>query len=73
MITKESKRTVLLIDGYHLLHKGFYGSLKRKKIAVNRDGTPINAIYTFIAQINQMIDLNCYYTIIVTFDVGDSC
>jgi DNA polymerase I len=72
-MTKDNKTTVLVIDGYHLLHKGFYGSLKRKKVAVNRDGLPINAIYTFIAKINQLIDLNCYYTIIVTFDVGDGC
>lgn len=67
------KRTILIIDGYHLLHKGFYGTLKRKTLAVNRDGVAINAIYTFIAKINEMIELNCYHTIIVTFDVDQGC
>lgn len=73
MTPNDEKKTILIIDGYHLLHKGFYGSLKRKTIAVNREGTPINAIYTFISKINHFVSLNCYYTIIVTFDVGDSC
>lgn len=72
-MTQDDKKTILIIDGYHLLHKGFYGSLKRKKIAVNRDGTPINAIYTFIAKINHFLELNKYHTVIVTFDIGKSC
>lgn len=69
----EEKRIVLVIDGYHLLHKGYYGSLKRKDVAKNRDGITINAIYTFIAKINQCIDSKKYHTIIVTFDVGSGC
>lgn len=72
-MTKDDKKAILIIDGYHLLHKGFYGSLKRKNIAVNRDGTPINAIYTFIAKINHFLEANTYHTIIVTFDIGKSC
>ena len=69
----KNKQTILLIDGYHLLHKGYYGSLKRKKVATNRDGVKINAIYTFISKINEIIDLNIYHTVIVTFDVGQGC
>ncbi|AGR40756.1 5'-3' exonuclease [Spiroplasma taiwanense] len=67
------KRKVVIIDGYHLLHKGYYGSLKRKKIAINREGVLINAVYVFVANIYQMIQSNEYYTIIVTFDVGKEC
>ncbi|ATZ19037.1 DNA polymerase I [Williamsoniiplasma somnilux] len=73
MNTKSEKQTILIIDGYHLLHKGFYGTLKRKTVAVNRDGTYINAIYTFIAKINEVINSNLYHTIIVTFDVDQGC
>ncbi|AUF83845.1 5'-3' exonuclease [Mesoplasma syrphidae] len=73
MNTKNEKQTILIIDGYHLLHKGYYGSLKRKTVAVNRDGVMINAIYTFVAKINELIDMNIYHTIIVTFDVGQGC
>ncbi|ATZ16822.1 DNA polymerase I [Williamsoniiplasma luminosum] len=73
MNIENEKRTILLIDGYHLLHKGFYGSLKRKTLAVNRDGIQINAIYTFIAKINNFIEMDIYHTIIVTFDVGHGC
>ncbi|PPE05831.1 5'-3' exonuclease [Williamsoniiplasma lucivorax] len=73
MIIDNEQRTILLIDGYHLLHKGFYGSLKRKTLAVNRDGVPINAIYTFVAKINSLIEMGIYHTIIVTFDVGNGC
>lgn len=67
------KKTIMLIDGYHLLHKGYYGSLKRKKVATNRDGVKINAIYTFISKINEIIDMGIYHTVIVTFDVDKGC
>ncbi|WP_031542532.1 5'-3' exonuclease [Mesoplasma photuris] len=73
MTTKNEKQTILIIDGYHLLHKGYYGSLKRKTVAENRDGVMINAIYTFVAKINEFIDMNIYHTIIVTFDVDKGC
>jgi len=69
MITQNDKQTILVIDGYHLLHQGYYGSMKRKKVTTNREGVPINAIYTFISKINSFIDQNIYRTIIVTFDV----
>ncbi|AKX33720.1 DNA polymerase I [Spiroplasma litorale] len=67
------KKKVVIIDGYHLLHKGYYGSLKRKKVAVNREGKLINAVYVFVANIYQLIKSNSYHTIIVTFDVGKEC
>jgi len=70
MITQNDKQTILIIDGYHLLHQGYYGSVKRKKIATNREGVAINAIYTFIAKINSFINANIYRTILVTFDVN---
>ncbi|WP_035358770.1 5'-3' exonuclease [[Acholeplasma] multilocale] len=73
MNTKNEKQTILIIDGYHLLHKGYYGSLKRKTVAMNRDGVMINAIYTFVAKINELIDMDIYHTIIVTFDVDKGC
>ncbi|ASP27827.1 DNA polymerase I [Spiroplasma corruscae] len=67
------KKKVVIIDGYHLLHKGYYGSLKRKKVAINRDGKLINAVYVFVANIYQLIKSELYHTIIVTFDVGKEC
>ncbi|QEH61280.1 DNA polymerase I [Spiroplasma chinense] len=67
------KKKIVIVDGYHLLHKGYYGSLKRKKVAVNRDGVLINAVYVFVAKINEMIASGDYHTIIVTFDVGKEC
>ncbi|ASZ08816.1 5'-3' exonuclease [Mesoplasma chauliocola] len=73
MNTLNEKRTILIIDGYHLLHKGYYGTLKRKKLATNREGVPINAIYTFVAKINQLVKKNNYYTIIVTLDMDEGC
>lgn len=73
MNTSNEQRTILIIDGYHLLHKGYYGSLKRKKIALNRDGVQINAIYTFIAKITEIVKKNNYYTIIVTMDMDQGC
>ncbi|WP_338970027.1 5'-3' exonuclease [Spiroplasma endosymbiont of Labia minor] len=68
-----AKKTILIIDGYHLLHKGFYGSLKRNKNSINKDGILVNAVYTFISKINECISKQKYHTIIVTFDVGNSC
>ncbi|ATZ17664.1 5'-3' exonuclease [Mesoplasma melaleucae] len=73
MNTLNEKRTILIIDGYHLLHKGYYGTLKRKKLAINREGVPINAIYTFVAKINQLVKKNNYYSIIVTLDMDEGC
>lgn len=73
MNTLNEKRTILIIDGYHLLHKGYYGTLKRKKLAINREGIPINAIYTFVAKINQLVKKNNYYSIIVTLDMDEGC
>ncbi|ATZ20581.1 5'-3' exonuclease [Mesoplasma coleopterae] len=73
MNTLNEKRTILIIDGYHLLHKGYYGTLKRKKLATNREGIPINAIYTFVAKINQLVKKNNYYSIIVTLDMDEGC
>ncbi|PPE04840.1 DNA polymerase I [Entomoplasma ellychniae] len=73
MNTINEKRTILIIDGYHLLHKGYYGSLKRKKVALNRDGIQINAIYTFIAKIIEIVNKNNYYTVIVTMDMDQGC
>ncbi|ATQ35217.1 5'-3' exonuclease [Mesoplasma entomophilum] len=73
MNTLNEKRTILIIDGYHLLHKGYYGTLKRKKLATNREGVPINAIYTFVAKINQLVKKNNYYSIIVTLDMDEGC
>ncbi|AGJ91051.1 5'-3' exonuclease [Mycoplasma putrefaciens] len=69
MTTKNETKPILLIDGYHLLHKGYYGTLKRKKLSRNKDGVPINAIYTFAANIFKFINSNKYHSIIVTFDV----
>ncbi|QGS51509.1 5'-3' exonuclease [Spiroplasma tabanidicola] len=69
----EEKKKIVIIDGYNLLHKGYYGSLKRKKLAINREGVLINAVYVFIAKIQEMIDSKEYHTIIVTFDVGKDC
>jgi len=69
----EEKKKVVIVDGYHLLHKGYYGSLKRKKVAVNREGVLINALYVFVAKIYEMINSNNYHTVIVTFDVGKEC
>ncbi|AKU79299.1 5'-3' exonuclease [Spiroplasma turonicum] len=68
-----NRKKVVIIDGYHLLHKGYYGSLKRKKVAVNREGKLINAVYVFVANIYQLIKSKQYHTIIVTFDVGKEC
>ena len=74
MGTNESDRKkICVVDGYHLLHKGYYGSLKRKKVAINRDGVLINAVYVFVAKIQEMVDSGEYYTVIVTFDVGKEC
>ncbi|ARU90971.1 DNA polymerase I [Spiroplasma clarkii] len=70
---QEERKKIVLVDGYHLLHKGYYGSLKRKKIATNRNGILINAVYVFVAKIQEMIDSGEYYTVIVTFDVGQEC
>ncbi|AUM62310.1 5'-3' exonuclease [Spiroplasma monobiae] len=67
------KKKVVIIDGYHLLHKGYYGSLKRKKVAMNREGVLINAVYVFVANIFQLVQSNEYHTVIVTFDVGKEC
>ncbi|AOG60028.1 DNA polymerase I [Spiroplasma helicoides] len=67
------KKKIVIVDGYHLLHKGYYGSLKRKKVAVNRDGVLINAVYVFVAKINEMVASKEYHTVIVTFDVGKDC
>lgn len=72
-INKIEKKKIIIIDGYHLLHKGYYGSLKRKRPSLNREGQLINALYVFVAKINDMIKSNEYYTIIVTFDVGKEC
>ncbi|AJM71637.1 5'-3' exonuclease [Mycoplasma yeatsii] len=69
MITKNETKPILLIDGYHLLHKGYYGTLKRKKISTNKDGIIINAVYTFAANIFKFINSNNYHCIIVTFDI----
>ncbi|QBQ07277.1 DNA polymerase I [Spiroplasma gladiatoris] len=69
----EDKKKIVIVDGYNLLHKGYYGSLKRKKVAINRDGILINAVYVFVAKIQEMINSNEYHTIIVTFDVGKDC
>ncbi|WP_339034243.1 MULTISPECIES: 5'-3' exonuclease [unclassified Spiroplasma] len=67
------KKKVVIIDGYHLLHKGYYGSLKRKKVAINRDGVLINAVYVFVANVFQLVQSNEYHTVLVTFDVGKEC
>jgi DNA polymerase-1 len=64
-----SKR-ILLIDGYHLLHKGYYGSLKRKKILTNRDGEILNALCVFVAKMIDFSNSGKYHTVIVTFDVA---
>ncbi|AHI53468.1 DNA polymerase I [Spiroplasma sabaudiense Ar-1343] len=71
--TSTINNQILIIDGYHLLHKGYYGSLKRSKLPRNREGILINAVYTFVANINDFINSNKYRTIIVTFDVGKGC
>lgn len=71
---KNGKRPIIvLIDGYHLLHKGYYGSLKRKTVSTNRKGELVNAVYVFVAKINDMIESGLYHTVIVTFDVGKEC
>ncbi|WP_434328693.1 5'-3' exonuclease [Mycoplasma capricolum subsp. capricolum] len=72
MITNETK-PILLIDGYHLLHKGYYGTLKRKKVSKNKDGIIINAIYSFVANILKFINSDQYHSVIVAFDVDDNC
>lgn len=69
MTTKNETKPILLIDGYHLLHKGYYGTLKRKKISTNKDGIIINAVYTFAANIFKFVNSNNYHSIIVTFDI----
>jgi DNA polymerase-1 len=64
------KKRILLIDGYHLLHKGYYGSLKRKKILTNRDGEILNALCVFVAKMIDFSNSGKYHTVIVTFDVA---
>lgn len=73
MNSDQEKKKIVLVDGYHLLHKGYYGSLKRKKAALNREGILINAVYVFVAKIQEMVRCCEYHTIIVTFDVGKEC
>lgn len=71
---ENNKKKIVLIDGYHLLHKGYYGSLKRKKIQVNDEGQILNAVCVFVAKMLELIDCEEYHTIIVTFDVsGKEC
>ncbi|WP_338972422.1 5'-3' exonuclease [Spiroplasma endosymbiont of Panorpa germanica] len=72
-VTVANCSPILIVDGYHLLHKGYYGSLKRTKLPRNREGVLINAVYTFVANINDYINSKKYHTIIVTFDVGKGC
>jgi DNA polymerase-1 len=64
------KEKILVIDGYHLLHKGYYGSLKRKKILCNREGQMLNALCVFAAKILEYSGSGEYRTVIVTFDVA---
>lgn len=69
-----SKEKILIIDGYHLLHKGYYGSLKRKKILCNREGQMLNALCVFAAKILEYSNSGEYRTVIVTLDVAsESC
>ncbi|WP_339022845.1 5'-3' exonuclease [Spiroplasma endosymbiont of Crioceris asparagi] len=71
-MNKQNKK-ILLIDGYHMLYKGYYGSLKRKKQSLNRDGLLINSIYVFVANFVKLVKSKNYHTIIVALDVGKSC
>ncbi|WFQ90511.1 5'-3' exonuclease [Mycoplasma feriruminatoris] len=72
MITNETK-PILLIDGYHLLHKGYYGTLKRKTVSKNHEGIIINAVYSFVANILKFVQSNQYHTVIVAFDYDENC
>ncbi|ADK69985.1 5'-3' exonuclease [Mycoplasma mycoides subsp. mycoides] len=72
MITNETK-PILLIDGYHLLHKGYYGTLKRTIVSKNKDGIVINAIYSFVANILKFVQSDRYHSVIVAFDFDENC
>ncbi|WP_338983622.1 5'-3' exonuclease [Spiroplasma endosymbiont of Othius punctulatus] len=67
------KKPILVIDGYHLLYKGYYGSLKRKRQSLNRDGQLINAVYVFVYNVSELIKSGKYHTVIVALDVGRAC
>lgn len=70
---QKTKKPILIIDGYHLLYKGYYGSLKRKRQSLNREGQLINAVYVFVYNISELIKSGKYHTVIVALDVGRAC
>ena len=58
---------IAIIDGNSLIYRAFYGSSYNREIMRSSDGTPTNALYTFIRMIEPII-VNFDYVLIA----GDS-
>lgn len=62
-------KKILLIDGNALLFRAFYSSQGRV-LLTTKNGTPTNAIYSFINMIFNIMKKNDYFDIKVAFDKG---
>ncbi|WP_342268826.1 5'-3' exonuclease [Spiroplasma endosymbiont of Aspidapion aeneum] len=70
---ENKKNKIAIIDGYHLLHRGYYGPLKQGFKTKNKDGHLVNSVFVFASRILKMIKSNEYWSIIVAFDISGAC
>lgn len=62
-------KKILLVDGNALLFRAFYSSYGRTALTT-KDGTPTNAVYSFINMLFNIDQKNQYFDIKVAFDKG---
>ncbi|AHI53216.1 DNA polymerase I [Spiroplasma culicicola] len=62
-------KKILLVDGNALIFRAFYSSFGRATLTT-RDGTPTNAVFSFINMLFNIMNKNNYFDIKVAFDKG---